>query len=68
MFDKSIDQLKVIANTLLKGHENRSNISNELKDMGLSIEDQSDVFGVIVQKPHYLTMFRSTHGPVSCIL
>ncbi|KAH7537546.1 hypothetical protein FEM48_Zijuj03G0104500 [Ziziphus jujuba var. spinosa] len=64
MFDKFIDQLKVIADILVKGHEDRSEISNELKDMGLSVEDHLDVFGVIVQKPHCLTMFRSTHGLV----
>nr|XP_048331989.1 uncharacterized protein LOC107403478 [Ziziphus jujuba var. spinosa] len=64
MFDKSIDQLKVIADTLVKSHEDRSDISNKLKDMGISVEDQLDVFGIIVHKPHYLTMFRSTHDPV----
>ncbi|KAH7515938.1 hypothetical protein FEM48_Zijuj10G0081400 [Ziziphus jujuba var. spinosa] len=39
IFDKSIDQLKVIADTLMQGHEDRYDISNELKDMGLFLED-----------------------------
>ncbi|KAH7529081.1 hypothetical protein FEM48_Zijuj05G0146300 [Ziziphus jujuba var. spinosa] len=59
-----VDSDEVIADTLVKGHEDRSDISNELKDMGLSVEDQLDVFGIIVQKPHYLTMFMSSHDPV----
>ncbi|XP_015893075.2 uncharacterized protein LOC107427220 [Ziziphus jujuba] len=62
MFEKSIEHLSVITEKLVKGNEDRSDISAELSTMGLSEDDHLDVFQTIIDKPQYVSTFKSLKG------
>lgn len=62
MFEKSIEHLSMMTEKLVKGNEDRSDISIELSTMGLSEDDHLDVFQIIIGKPQYVSTFKSLQG------
>lgn len=50
MISESIDQLKTITNSLVKGSEPRPDIAAELAKMDLSINDQIKALRLILEK------------------
>lgn len=47
---------------MVKGHEDRYDIFDELKNMRLSVEDRLDILALIVKVPHLLSSFRSNES------
>ncbi|PON98780.1 hypothetical protein TorRG33x02_053950 [Trema orientale] len=59
MFEQSFEQVRLISERLVQGNDDGKDIALELKQMGLSDDDQLDALTHILEKPQYVVMFKS---------
>ena len=59
MFEQSMEQMRLTSERLVQGNGDGKGIALELKNMGLTDEDQLDVLTYILEKPQYVSTFMS---------
>ncbi|GMN64030.1 hypothetical protein TIFTF001_033111 [Ficus carica] len=59
MFEQSMEQMRLISERLVQGNGDGKGIALELKNMGLTDEDQLDVLTYILEKPQHVSTFMS---------
>ncbi|KAL5747144.1 hypothetical protein ACOSQ2_024441 [Xanthoceras sorbifolium] len=62
LVEVSAKKMDIIAEAFRKGNEDRSDIANKLKDMGLSPFEQIRTLKFILEKPQNISLFMSLDG------
>ncbi|KAL6218533.1 hypothetical protein ACLB2K_011743 [Fragaria x ananassa] len=64
VFEESGKRMQMVTEAILKGNEDRSDIAKELKNMGLSVDDQIVALGIILERPQNISIFKSLDDDV----
>ena len=64
VFEELGKRMQMVTEAILKGNEDRSDIAKELKNMGLSVDDQIAALGIILERPQNISIFKSLDDDV----
>ncbi|KAL6208655.1 hypothetical protein ACLB2K_019602 [Fragaria x ananassa] len=64
VFEESGKRMQMITDAILKSNEDRSDIVKELKNMGLSVDDQIAALRIILERPQNISIFKSLDDDV----
>ncbi|KAL6202482.1 hypothetical protein ACLB2K_026190 [Fragaria x ananassa] len=64
VFEESRKRMQMVTEAILKSNEDCSDIAKELKNMGLSVDDQIAALGIILERPQNISIFKSLDDDV----
>ncbi|KAL6227996.1 hypothetical protein ACLB2K_001950 [Fragaria x ananassa] len=67
LFEESGKRMQMVTEAILKGNEDRSDIAKELKNMGLSVDDQIATLRIILERPQNISIFKSLDDEVKTV-